>query len=253
MRSSPATGKNAATTSTRGSGARTTGTTTRRDSDLIPRFDRVERTAHWTTAALFGVLMLTGAWLYAGPFSAMFGGRELFRQVYVYAGILLPSRILLGAAGRWGGPLRRDAGRINRWTRDDARWFRRRNRVRPGRVEVGKFNAGQKLNATFLAGAVVVMLATGLMLRWPNPFSNDLRTGATFVHDWFAFGIWIAVLGHIYFAIRDPVALGGMTRGSVTPYWARTERPAWYREMTGEQSERLEGRPPPQPDRGTDL
>jgi formate dehydrogenase subunit gamma len=82
------------------------------------------------------------------------------------------------------------------------------------------------------------MLATGLMLRWPNPFSNDLRTGATFVHDWFAFGIWLAVLGHIYFAVRDPVALGGMTRGSVTPYWARTERPAWYREMTGEQPDR---------------
>ena len=52
------------------------------------------------------------------------------------------------------------------------------------------------------------------------------------MHDWFAFGIWMAVLGHIYFAIRDPVALGGMTRGDVTPYWARTERPAWYREMT---------------------
>ena len=82
------------------------------------------------------------------------------------------------------------------------------------------------------------------LIFWPNPFSNDLRTGATFVHDWFAFGIWIAVLGHVYFAIRDPIALGGMTRGSVTTYWARTERPAWYREMTGEQSERVEEPPP---------
>src|SRR5262249_59654853 len=70
------------------------------------------------------------------------------------------------------------------------------------------------------------------------PFSNDLRTGATFVHDWFAFGIWVAVLGHIFFAIRDPIALGGMTRGGVTPYWARTERPAWYRELTGDTTER---------------
>ena len=95
----------------------------------------------------------------------------------------------------------------------------------------------------FFAAAVIVMLATGLMLRWPSPFSNDLRTGATFVHDWFAFGIWIAVLGHIYFAIRDPVALGGMTRGSVKPYWARKERPAWYREMKQE-SQGLEEPPP---------
>jgi formate dehydrogenase subunit gamma len=74
---------------------------------------------------------------------------------------------------------------------------------------------------------------TGLMLRWPSAFSNDLRTGATFVHDWFTFGIWIAVLGHIYFAVRDPIALRGMTRGDVTPYWARTERPGWYREVVG--------------------
>ncbi len=26
------------------------------------------------------------------------------------------------------------------------------------------------------------------------------RTGATFVHDWFAIGIWIAVTGHVLFA-----------------------------------------------------
>jgi hypothetical protein len=34
--------------------------------------------------------------------------------------------------------------------------------------------------------------------------------------------------------VRDPVGLGGMTRGNVTPYWARTERPAWFREVVGE-------------------
>jgi formate dehydrogenase subunit gamma len=207
----------------------------RRNGDEIPRFDRVERAAHWTTAALFVVLMVTGAVLYAGPFSALFGRRELFRQVHVYAGLLLPVPILLGLAVRSGAQLRSDLGRINRWTRDDVRWFRRRNRARPGRLDVGKFNAGQKLNATFFAAAIVVMLVTGSIMRWSDTFSNDVRTGATFVHDWFTFGIWVAVLGHIYFAIRDPVALGGMTRGSVTPYWARTERPAWYREIVGEE------------------
>jgi formate dehydrogenase subunit gamma len=197
----------------------------------IPRFDRVERAAHWTTAVLFGVLMTTGAVLYAGPFSALFGRRELFRQVHTFAGLLLPAPLLLALASRAGAQLRRDVGRLNRWSHDDARWFRRRNRARPGRLDLGKFNPGQKLNATFFAAAIVVMLATGSIMRWFEPFPDDLRTGATFVHDWFAFGIWIAVLGHIYFAIRDPIALRGMTRGDVTPYWARTERPAWYREV----------------------
>jgi formate dehydrogenase subunit gamma len=197
----------------------------------IPRFDRVERVAHWSTAVLFGVLMLTGAVLYAGPFSALFGRRELFRQVHTYAGLLLPVPVLIAVAGRWGGRLRQDLGRLNRWSRDDARWFRRHNRAQPGRVDLGKFNPGQKLSATFFGAAIVVMLGTGTIMRWFEPFPNDWRTGATFVHDWFALGIWLAVLGHIYFAIRDPIALRGMTRGDVTPYWARTERPAWYREI----------------------
>jgi formate dehydrogenase subunit gamma len=197
----------------------------------------VERAAHWTTAVLFGVLMLTGAVLYAGPFSTLFGRRELFRQVHTYAGLALPLPLLVGLVGRWGAQLRRDLGRLNRWSRDDARWFRRRNRARPDRIDLGKFNPGQKLNATFLGAAMVVMLATGSIMRWFGPFPDDWRTGATFVHDWFALGVWIAVLGHIYFAVRDPIALRGITRGDVTPYWARTERPAWYREVVEKTSQ----------------
>jgi formate dehydrogenase subunit gamma len=194
---------------------------------VIPRFDRVERAAHWTTAALFGVLMLTGAVLYAGPFSAMFGRRELFRQVHVYAGILLPVPILLGAVGRWGAQLRRDAGRINRWTRDDARWFRRRNRVRPGRVEVGKFNAGQKLNAALSTGGIIVLLATGIVMYYPDLVRLSWRTGASFVHDWFALAIGLLVSGHISYAMRDPESRRGMRTGRVSPGWARDHHRRW--------------------------
>ena len=53
------------------------------------------------------------------------------------------------------------------------------------------------------------MLGTGSIMKWFEPFPLDWRTGATFVHDWFALGIWIAVVGHILFALRDPDALGG--------------------------------------------
>ena len=40
------------------------------------RFDRVERTLHWVNATLFGILMLTGAALYAGPISTLVGNRR---------------------------------------------------------------------------------------------------------------------------------------------------------------------------------
>ena len=176
----------------------------------IVRFDRTERIVHWVTAALVITLMLTGAAMYAGPVSTLVGRRVLVRNVHVIAGLALPLPIILALfARRAGAALRADIRELNRYTR--------------------KFNLGQRINASFLAAAGLVLLATGLMLKWNDPFSDDLRTGATFVHDWFAIGVWFAILGHIAFALRDPTALRGMAKGTVPARWARDTHPRWYR------------------------
>ena len=78
---------------------------------------------------------------------------------------------------------------------------------------MGKFNPGQKLNASFLAGAALVMLATGSIMRWFDPFPDALRTGATFVHDWTSFAMVVAIAGHVVVALRHPAALRAMARG----------------------------------------
>jgi formate dehydrogenase subunit gamma len=205
------------------------------EPDLL-RFDRVERIVHWTTASLFAVLMLTGAALYAGPISTMVGRRDLVRTIHVLAGLALPVPLVLGVLGRWGSRLRNDLGRLNRWSADYRRWLRKRQRLT---ARLSKFNAGQKLNATFLGAAIVVMLASGSIMKWFSAFPLDWRTGATFVHDWFALGIWLAVIGHVVFAFRDSVALGAMLRGWVPARWARTQRPRWYEEETGNPAERF--------------
>jgi formate dehydrogenase subunit gamma len=192
------------------------------------RFDKVERVVHWINASLFGILMLTGAALYAGPISVLVGNREFVRGLHVYSGLALPVPLLIGIAGRRGARLRVDLGRLNRWSRDDRRWFRRRKRAG---VALGKFNPGQKLNAAFIGAAGIVMLATGSIMKWFAPFPIDWRTGATFVHDWFALGIWAAVLGHIWFALRDGDALDSMIGGTVPAAWARTKAPLWYEEL----------------------
>jgi formate dehydrogenase subunit gamma len=202
----------------------------------LERFDRVERTVHWATAALFFTVMFTGAALYAGPISALVGRRELVRTVHVVAGLGLPVPLVVGILGRWGANLRADLGRINRWILDDRVWLRRRTR---DRARLGKFNAGQKLNATFLGAAIVLMLGTGIIMKWFEPFPLPWRTGATFVHDWVALGVWIAVIGHVAFAMRDPEALASMQRGRISARWARTKRPRWYEETTGNPAERL--------------
>jgi formate dehydrogenase subunit gamma len=205
------------------------------NADLV-RFDTVERAVHWVTAGLFGVLMLTGAALYAGPISTLVGRRELLRTVHVASGLALPIPILVGMLGRWGSRLRGDLSRLSRWISDDRKWLRRRTR---GDAQLGKFNPGQKLNAVFLGAAGVMMLVSGFMLKWFSLFGLELRTGATFVHDWFALGIWVAVIGHVLFAFHDPVALRGMVHGTVPARWARKLRPRWYEEATGRSADRL--------------
>ena len=194
----------------------------------IERFDRVERLVHWTTAALVGTLIATGACLYLGQLEALVGRRELVRNIHVVAGLSLPIPLVLGLLTRAGRGLRRDLGRLNRWTVDDRRWWHRD--ARPD-VALGKFNPGQKLNATFLGGALVVMMMTGSIMRFFSPFPDAWRTGATSVHDWFALGIGISVIGHVMFATRDPIAMHAMRAGPVPGTWARTHRPRWYQEV----------------------
>jgi formate dehydrogenase subunit gamma len=210
--------------------------TLRPEDAPLERFDRTERIVHWMTASLFVTLMLTGAALYAGPVSTLVGRRDLVRTIHVVAGLALPVPLLVGYAGRWGGALRRDLRRLDRWIRDDGVWLRRRTR---DQARLGKFNPGQKLNATFLGAAILLMLGTGAIMKWFDAFPLSWRTGATFVHDWVALGVWLAVSGHVLFAFRDPDALGSMLRGRISARWARTRRPRWYEEETGMPAERL--------------
>ena len=105
-------------------------------------------------------------------------------------------------------------------------------------VRVGKFNAGQKLNAAFVAGAGLVMLGTGVIMRWYHPWPLNWRTGATFVHDWLALAVGIAIIGHVAMALRDPEALRAMFVGTVRQAWAKRHAPAWLDGNDG---------PPPRP------
>src|SRR5579872_7351640 len=91
---------------------------------MLLRFDRVERAVHWANASLFLILILTGAALYFTPLIALVGRRNLIEQVHLYVGLSLPLPLLLGLAGGWGRLLRRDVGRINRWSEADVQWLR---------------------------------------------------------------------------------------------------------------------------------
>lgn len=206
--------------------------TRRRSAARIVRFDEVQRTAHWINALLFGVLMLTALPLYFGSLAGIVGRRTLVEQIHLWAGIALPVPLLIALLGPWGTQFRRDLRRINLWTRDELTWLKALGRTAPQVVD--KFNPGQKLNAIFTGAAIVVMLVTGAMLKWFRFFPVEWRTGATFVHDVYAFAIFIVVAGHILLALAHPDSLRSMIRGWVTTAWAARHAPEWLAE---EQSE----------------
>jgi formate dehydrogenase subunit gamma len=59
------------------------------------------------------------------------------------------------------------------------------------------------------------------------------RTGATFVHDWFALALGLLVIDHVFYAMKDSGARRGMRTGQVSAAWTRAEHAGWADEMRG--------------------
>ncbi|MEU1477520.1 cytochrome b/b6 domain-containing protein [Streptomyces sp. NPDC001668] len=192
----------------------------------IRRFGRSQKWVHRTTAALMGVCVVTAACLYVPQFAELVGRRELVVRVHEWAGLALPLPALAGLASR---AFRADLGFLNRFGPHDRVWLRaalRRDKRRSSRP-AGKFNAGQKVYAAWIAGASLVMLGTGLLMWFTHLTPIQWRTSATFVHDWLALTIGIVLAGHIGMALGDPEARRGLRTGSVSREWAEREHPLW--------------------------
>ena len=187
---------------------------------------------HRSLGLLLGVLLVTGAIMFFPDLSSIVGNRQVVTTMHDIAGWLVPVPLVLALLSR---AFRSDAGLLNRFVPADWEWLRSRDR-RSGRIRVGKFNAGQKLNASLTLGAVIVMFGTGMVMFWSSLFSDSIRTGATFVHDWVALAFGILVLGHIWMAYSDATARAGMRTGQVPEDWALREHGAWAEEMTDQAS-----------------
>jgi formate dehydrogenase subunit gamma len=204
----------------------------------VRRFGKVTRTVHWTVAALMIICIVTAAILYNESFGVAIGHRHLVELIHVYAGAALLLTILLGAISP---AYRQDLRHLNRFTPADWRWLRSRNR-RDGSISVGKFNAGQKLNGALSGGAITALFGTGILMYFVSLTPLTWRTGATFVHDWFALGVGLLVIGHIFYALKDAEALRGMRTGRVSSSWAHAEHAAWADDLLDSRQDVRQGR-----------
>ncbi|WP_329408261.1 cytochrome b/b6 domain-containing protein [Streptomyces sp. NBC_00704] len=192
----------------------------------VRRFTPAVRWVHRTTALLMGVCVVTASFLYVPEFAQLVGRRELVVRIHEWAGLALPAPVLAGLASR---AFRADLGHLNRFGPHDRRWLRaalRRDKRRESRP-AAKFNAGQKVYASWIAGASLVMLGTGLLMWFTHLAPIMWRTSATFVHDWLALTVGVVLAGHIGMAVADPEARRGMRTGSVSREWAEREHRLW--------------------------
>ncbi|WP_236046642.1 cytochrome b/b6 domain-containing protein [Streptacidiphilus fuscans] len=218
------------------------------DPEFLRRFTVAERWVHRTTATLMMVAILSAAFLYVPQLAELVGRRRLLVIIHEWSGVLLPLPLAVGLFFR---SVRADLRRLNRFVPQDRGWTWRALRHGTRHAgPAGKFNAGQKMYAALISGATLVMVGTGLILWFPNLAALDVRTGATFVHDWLALVIGVLVLGHIRMAAKDPEARRGMRTGLVGRPWARREHPLWAQELdeqrrAGEEQRTAEEEPRP--------
>ncbi|MEV7817050.1 cytochrome b/b6 domain-containing protein [Streptomyces flaveolus] len=227
--------------STAGSTTRTGTATPPEPSGRLRRFSTAERMVHRTTGYLMLVCLVTAACLYLGPLAQLVGRRHLMVTLHEWSGISLPLPSLLGLLS---ADFRADLRRLNRFAVYDRQWLRavRKRRNWPEARPAGKFNAGQKIYAGWIAGAVLVMMFTGLLMWFMGFLPFISRTSAIFVHDLLAWAITFVLIGHMRRAFEDPEARLGMRTGYVSRSWAERYHSRWLKEegmgtVTGETEE----------------
>lgn len=194
-------------------------------SRRVRRFTRTERLFHWVNAAFFFALLGTGLVLYLPSLEVAVGRRSLVKDVHFWSGVAWPCALVIVALAGDRRGIARSAAEIDRFDRDDLRWLARQ---RP--APQGRFNAGQKLNATLTAALTVLFVVSGLIL-WLGERDTRYRFASTVVlHDGLAFAAVALLAGHLYLAVLHPAtrhALRGITVGTVDEDWAARHHGKW--------------------------
>jgi formate dehydrogenase subunit gamma len=194
----------------------------------VRRFSRTERSLHWVNAGFFLALLATGLVLYLPSLEVAVGRRTLVKDVHFWTGVAWPIALVAVALLGDRRGLIRTASELDGFAADDLRWLAGR---RP--APQGRFNAGQKMNASLTAALTALFVVSGLLL-WFGERDTTLRFASTVIlHDGVAFTAVALLAGHLYLAVIHPAtrhAMRGITLGTVSEEWAQHHHPRWERE-----------------------
>jgi formate dehydrogenase subunit gamma len=193
-------------------------------SRYVSRFSRTERVLHWVNALGFFTLLASGLVLYLPSLSVLVARRPLVKDIHFWSGVgwvcALVAVIVLGNRRR----LLETARELDAFDGDDLRFLTGR------RAPQGRFNAGQKINATLTAAFTILFFVSGLLL-WLGERDTRFRFASTVIlHDGLMYVSLGLLVGHLYLSLIHPAtrhALRGITVGTVREDWAARHHAKW--------------------------
>jgi formate dehydrogenase subunit gamma len=192
-------------------------------AERLLRFTRTERAAHWLVVVAFAAILLSGTQM---PHT--WDADQPVVDIHVGCAVLLVAGLVLLLWRADGAALARTGIQLATTEPGDADWLRGvPERLRTGAPPppVGRFNAGQKLNARLSALGLAVLYATGLALLLAG---RGLPQGP--LHTLTTVAVCGLLSGHVFMAVLNPAtrhALRGMTFGDVDRNWAKHHHPLW--------------------------
>ncbi len=189
------------------------------------RFNEVEIFAHWLATAVFFFLFLTGlGFQYFADFltkieflSVVASSHEIAGYGFVFAMMAI---IMMWMSGHL--PERIDDTQSSDETE------------RSGiKKSVGKFNAGQKKFFWTLVAMVVVVIASGFILAFPEGFSWLPLSELGVLHGISSILLFFLLFAHgvnRMFIVKG--SMNAMIDGTVDEAWAQQHYDAWHKEMT---------------------
>jgi len=205
------------------------------DPVVVDRYTAAARINHWITAISLVLLALSGLALFHPSLfflTGLFGGGQATRTIHPWIGVVL----FFSFAGLF---LR--FWKLNLWRHADTTWMARLGLVLRNKdeedaelVEIGKYNAGQKVVFWGMSILIIVLISSGIVI-WDQYFSEytslEQKQIAILVHSVAAVVIICVWIVHVYAAIWVRGTIGAMTRGRVTGGWAWRHHRKWLREL----------------------
>jgi formate dehydrogenase subunit gamma len=199
---------------------------------VVSRYRGFTRINHWVTALSLILLLLSGLAFFSPSLyflTGLFGGGQTARWLHPIIGVVLFFSFLVLFLQLW---------RLNLPRPEDATWVGNIGEVMRGQEEnlpeLGKYNAGQKFVFWGMAGLIVVLIGSGIMIweeYFPDLVTIPVRRVALLVHSVAAVLIILLFILHVYAAIWTRGTIRAMTRGSVSGGWAYKHHRKWLREL----------------------